>query len=439
MIVPRQRVLYWAMALVPVAAVGGMIPAAGGLAVACAVVLAAVAVGDALLARRRVRGLSVSLPEVVRLALDRPGHIPVILRRAQTTKMTVTVGLPLPAGVGTSDETLDLALADGVGDVKTEWPCTPVTRGRFEIDRCYVEAPSPLGFWGVRTALPCRAEIRVYPNLMRERRHLAALFLRRGRLGLHAQRVVGHGREFEKLREYVPGDSYEDIHWKATARRGKPITRLFQVERTREIYVALDSSRLSARDSGNEPALDRFIRAALVLGLAVEQQGDLFGVMTFSDRIRRFIRAGRGRTHYNVCRDALYSVESEIATPDFDELCSFSRLTLRKRSLLLVLTDLSDPVLAETFRRSVELICRQHLVMVLMIKPPGLEPLFSAPNAETADQVYRNLAGHLMWQDLREVGRELGRPGVQFSLAENEDLSARLVSRYMSVKTRQML
>ena len=83
------------------------------------------------------------------------------------------------------------------------------------LNAAYVEGGSPLGFWAVRKTLPVQSEIRVYPNLLNERKNLAALFLNRGAFGLHAQRQVGKGRDFEKLREYVPGDGYDEIHWKA--------------------------------------------------------------------------------------------------------------------------------------------------------------------------------------------------------------------------------
>src|SRR5207249_6090507 len=85
------------------------------------------------------------------------------------------------------------------------------------------------------------------PNLFSERKQLVALFLNRGTFGLHAQRQIGKGRDFEKLREYIPGDSFDEIHWKASAKRGRPVTKVFQIERTQEVYVIIDASRLSAR------------------------------------------------------------------------------------------------------------------------------------------------------------------------------------------------
>ncbi len=154
-----------------------------------------------------------------------------------------------------------------------------------------------------KSRCPCSPRSAFTPTCSTSGKSLAALFLHRGAFGLHAQRQVGKGRDFEKLREYVPGDSYDEIHWKATARRGRPITKVFQIERTQEVYVdRWTRSRLSARRSsevsrmrdGAPPGtstLERFVTAALVLGLAAEQQGDLFGLLTFTDKVETFVRA----------------------------------------------------------------------------------------------------------------------------------------------------
>src|SRR5579871_6103505 len=129
--------------------------------------------------------------------------------------------------------------------------------------------------WQVRRKETVAMEIRAYPNLRRDDDLKA---LRLGVTGAHAQRQVGRGREFEKLREYLPGDGFDEIHWKATARRGKPVSKVFQVERTQEVYVIIDSSRLAARPVEEETVLDRAIKAALVVGAAAERRGDLFGI-----------------------------------------------------------------------------------------------------------------------------------------------------------------
>ncbi|HUR46588.1 MAG TPA: DUF58 domain-containing protein, partial [Candidatus Saccharimonadales bacterium] len=326
-----------------------------------------------------------------------------------------------------------------------EWPCQPLRRGRYLLNRVFVGRASPMGFWDIRTSLPVQCEIRVYPNLLLERKNLAALFLNRGALGLHAQRQVGKGRDFEKLREYSPGDSYDEIHWKATARRGHPITKVYQIERTQEIYVLVDTSRLIGRvlnegsSASPDVLLERFITASLVLGMAAEQQGDLFGLAAFSDKVETFIRARNGKNHYGICRDALYAIQPRLVSPDFEELATFIKLRLRRRALLIVLTSLEDPVLAESFARNIGLLAGQHLVMVNMIKPPAAEPLFTNPNVETSDDLYRELGAHLRWNKLRELEKVLQRRGVNFTLMDNERFSVDLVSQYLRVKQRQLL
>jgi uncharacterized protein (DUF58 family) len=173
--------------------------------------------------------------------------------------------------------------------------------------------------------------------------------------------------------------------------------------------------------------------------LAAEQQGDLFGLLTFTDKVEKFVRAKNGQAHYSACRDALYTLQPKIATPDFDELCTFIRLRLRRRALLLFLTSLDDPALAESFVRNLELIRRQHVVLVNMIQPPTATALFTNPNLTNVDDLYRHLGGHLQWTKLRELGKVLQRRGVQFSMLQNERLSADLVSQYLNVKQRQLV
>ena len=241
------------------------------------------------------------------------------------------MALDWPPEIKAVNEEIDAALPANSEWSRVTLPCTPRRRGSYHLSAAFVEGSSPFGFWAARKAVPVRSEIRVYPNLLTERKNLAALFLNRGAFGLHAQRQVGKGRDFEKLREYVPGDGYDEIHWKATARRGRPITKVFQIEKTQEVYVIVDASRLSARKPGagfgernrrSGTVRDR----PLVLGLAAEQQGDLFGLLAFSDKVEKFVRAKNGQAHYNACRDALYTLQPKIVTPDFDELCTFIRL-----------------------------------------------------------------------------------------------------------------
>jgi uncharacterized protein (DUF58 family) len=445
MIVPRSRLLFWVAAIVlPFALIGAIAPASAVVSLIFIAGLFLIAIADAIGARTSVAGIEIELPAVARMSKDREAKLELRIRNERQQKKNLRVALALPREIKTDDEEIDAVLPAQSEWSRLTWPCTPLKRGNYKLDSAFVEGISPLGFWSARKTITVQSEIRVYPNLLNERKNLAALFLNRGAFGVHAQRQVGKGRDFEKLREYVPGDGYDEIHWKATARRGKPITKVFQIERTQEVYVIVDASRLSARMQEPDTApgnstLERFVTAALVLGLAAEDQGDLFGLLTFTDKVEKFVRAKNGREHYSACRDALYTLQPKIVTPDFDELCTFIRLRLCRRALLVFLTALDDPALAESFARNMDSLRRQHLVLVNMVQPPGVNPLFTNPDITGLDDLYQQLGGHLRWQNLRELQKVLQRRGVQFSLLNNERLSAELVSQYLSVKQRQLL
>src|SRR5262245_32477584 len=469
MIVPRSRLLFWVcLVVLPFSLLGAVEPSAGGISLLAIGALTVLVLMDALRARSSLAGINVALPEVTRMSKDREGRLEMRIRNERQKAGELRVALALPREIESTQEDALVALPAGSEWSRFGWVCRPRKRGSYRAGSAYLEASSPFGFWAARKSVSTRSEVRVYPNLFNERKNLAALFLHRGAFGLHAQRQVGKGREFEKLREYIPGDGFDEIHWKATAKRGYPVTKVFQIERTQEVYVLVDASRLSARvmhsgsqvrsadfavrgskfpapendselDRDSEPILERFVSSALILGLVAQRQGDSFGVLSFSDRIHKFIRAKTGKAHYSSCRDALFGLQTRLVTPDFAELVSFIRLRLRRRALLIFLTDLNDPAIAESFSQNLRIISRQHLILVQAFRPPGVDPLFTGEKAETVDSIYERLGGHLQWVKLRELERTLKRLGVGFSLVEQEALSAQLVAQYMRVKQHQLI
>ena len=239
--VPSARLL-WLLALAgfPAAVLGGLVPGAGWAAALVVLLVAVVAGADAWLSRDVLQGLAVSAPELVRMYRDRDGEIPLRLRFADPKTRTMRLALPLAESFETPEEVRTVALA-AIEESEVIWNCTPHRRGKYAIDGVYAETATFWGLWDLRRKCELQCEVRVYPNL-RQPDALAAL--RRGAQGMNVLRQVGKGREFEKLREYFPGDGFDEIHWKATARRGKPVTKVYQVERTQEIYVVIDAGRI---------------------------------------------------------------------------------------------------------------------------------------------------------------------------------------------------
>lgn len=223
MIVPQNRLLVWTgLVVVPFAALGPLFPETWAWCAAAIGTFLALVLLDALSNRRTLAGVSLEFPETIHMIKDREGEIELRIRNRGPKARRVRLGLAFPEEVRPAQEDLFVELPGGDLASLFRWPCTPGRRGRYLFSACYLEAPSRVGFWAARRAVPVRFEVRVYPNLMPERKKLAALFLNRGDFGAFATRQAGQGREFEKLREYVHGDTYEHIHWKTTAKRGRP-------------------------------------------------------------------------------------------------------------------------------------------------------------------------------------------------------------------------
>jgi uncharacterized protein (DUF58 family) len=430
--------MIWVVAVVgfPAAVAAALWPEgriAAGLLLAA---LAAVIAVDALMKERALHGIRVELPELVRIFKDRVAEIRVRVHNDAATR--IRVGVLVPDGIQAEAEEIDVELPGKLSEFVWKW--TARRRGLYRIEAVYLEALSPWGMWQVRRKDPVAMEVRVYPNL---RRNDDLKALRQGVSGVHAMRQVGRGREFEKLREYMPGDGFDEIHWKATARRGRPVTKVFQVERTQEVYVVIDRSRLSGRaagsNTGDETTLERSITASLIVGAAAEKRGDLFGLAAFGDQVDAFVRARNGKAHYAACRDAIYQLHPKAVTPDFDEIATFLRLRLRRRAMVLFLTQLDDPVLAENFARATKLLARRHLVLAGMLRPASAHPLFERDDVETAEDVYRDLAGHIAWRRLKELEASLARQGVRLQVIDPESFSSALIGIYDSVKQRQLL
>lgn len=364
------------------------------------------------------------------------------------------IGIPFNQSFDAKETGMLVEIPEQEKSLSISYQCIPNKRGLFNIENCYLESYSPFQFWAFRRKQPLHVEIHVYPNLMRQQRKMAAIFLSKHYAGFHVQRQIGKGREFEKLRDYISGDSYSDISWKITAKKGKPITKVYQIEKTQSIYVVLDSSRLSLRkvksfendklhgeknNFGEDRIIENYILAALLLALTAEKQGDKFGLIAFSDTTKKFLRARNGHQHFRIIRDVLSTLRAEEVTPDFVDVCSSIALRIRKRALILFLTNLDDPLLADKFSQAVRAISKRHLVSVVIIKPAAFRPLFSSADVVKTDDIYKQLAGHIMLQNLLELEKVLKHEGLQFSLVDNERLCTQLISNYLTIKQRQLL
>jgi uncharacterized protein (DUF58 family) len=431
MIVPTQRMLWFAaLAVVPLAGAAGFDPRA---ALPCLAVLGLSAVFvavDAVLADRSAARIALRTPESLRLTKNVAASLPVRIENRSQDAIAVRIGAVMPEGIESPKLVEDVSAPAGASLL--EWPCTGVARGDHTLGELHVETRSPLGLWEARGRRTVSCAFRVYPNL--RDKATAALFLK-DNPGLRLRQVVGKGREFDNLRHYLPGDNFEDIHWKATARRGFPVVKLYRVEHAQEVYAIVDASRLSARDG----ILEGYVDAALHLALAAEWQGDRFGLVTFSDHVHRLVRTRNGMDHFRLCRDTIYNLRAERVSPDFREVFAGLQLSLRRRSLLVFFTSLDDALLAETFEREIGLLARRHVVLVNVTRTSGMTPLFAGEPPESVDAMYEGLAGQMLWNRMRTLTLALANRGVRLSLVDPGRIKQQVTAGYLDVKRRQVL
>ncbi len=415
MIAPRPGLVGWGTVIVlPLTILATLLPGWRTLTLPPIALFVVVALLDLLWNWRKHRDLEFVVPDTIRTIAGRSFPLSLHLAAASAHSGIIRTALALPSS-------LSMTTSNAVLKLQSK------------------ELPPAI-------ALELRAEVRGIFLVSRQ----LARFLKRNEVGIHHYRHLGRGREFEKLREYEPGDGFDTIHWKATAKRRYPITKVYQTEKAQEVYVALDSSRLSGRLVENEyattgstggqiPTLERTIASSLLFCAAAQSQGDLFGLLTFSDRIDHLVTARSGPAHFNRCRDVLAGLQTRLVSPDFGEIASTLMGRIKRRALIVFLTSLDDPVLSEAFLSSMDFVARRHLVLAVMLLAPSVRPLFSLPGVEKIDDIYQNIAGHLRWTHLTELRRQLHQRGIQFCLVSNKSVSLEVVSQYIALKRRQAL
>jgi uncharacterized protein (DUF58 family) len=245
---------------------------------------------------------------------------------------------------------------------------TPVRRGRFAFGGIAVRHLSRWRLAWRTTMIEVAGTVKVYPNLRRAREvELRALGAQS--LAASHRRVArrGEGREFESLREYVAGDELRHVSWTATARRGRLTTRQYQTERDQTILIALDAGRLMTARIENESKFDAAINAALALMSAAARGGDNSGLLIFGRNTKAFIPPGRGREHIEIVLESLCAIEPELVEPSYTRAFEFIASNLKRRALVVVLTDLVDEEGSSELLASFKLLapappaaCRDH-------------------------------------------------------------------------------
>src|SRR5882762_5071816 len=250
----------------------------------------------------------------------------------------------------------------------------PPRRGRFEFGRIAVRFVSRLALVWCDTKAAEPQFVKVYPNMRRAREAELKALGARSLVASHRKTSWrGEGREFESLRDYVRGDELRHISWTTTARRGKVTTRQYQIERDQTLLIALDAGRLMTARIENETKLDSAVHAALALMSAAGRAGDNAGLVVFGRRIKTYLPPNRGRDQMDAALEALYPIEPEMIEPSYARAFEFIAANSKRRSLVVLLTDLVDEEGSRELLSSLKLLRPRHLPLVVTIADRDLK------------------------------------------------------------------
>ena len=291
----------------------------------------------------------------------------------------MTVADTAPEGVGLDPERLDLELGPGE-EVVIQTTAVPTRRGPIGFGAAAVRVAGPLGVAFRQRSHPETAVAAVaWPDVLQLR---DATLLPPGRR-LQGERTVrgeAAAREFESLRDYVRGDEYRRIAWKATARRGRPVVVMHQPERGQTLLLALEAGRLMHGAGGEGLGkIDRAVNAAVMLTAVAREYGDAVGLVAFSHRplatLAPSTRAGQLRRVV----DAVAPLEPELVEPDWRTCLGGLMRMSRRRAVVVVF---SDALYAQTDDRLAALLgtlARRHVVVFASIRDSELTELAAQP------------------------------------------------------------
>jgi uncharacterized protein (DUF58 family) len=316
---------------------------------------------------------------------------------------------------------------------------TPPKRGRFEFGQIAVRFLSRFNLVWCETRVGEALAVKVYPNMRRAREAELKALGARSLVASHRKTSWrGEGREFESLRDYVRGDELRHISWSATARRGKLTTRQYQIERDQTILIAIDGGRLMTARIEQETKLDSAVHAALALMSAAARAGDNAGLLVFGRKIKSFLPPGRGHEHMDAALEALYSVEPEMIEPSYSRAFEFIAANSKRRSLVILLTDLVDEEGSKELLTSLRLLRPRHLPLVVTIADRDLKAVVSNAPANVRDLFTQSVAEEIMY--LREAALRLveSQGGLALDVTAAA-LAPALLEKYLQVKERGLL
>lgn len=405
-----------------------------GAGLAC---LVAAALGD-LIRLRQARGIAASLrvPSAVQrgdaLSLEFTVENPVHRPWHVTVRPLLPEACTLPAWEGSM-------VLPAAGRVTRSVTLDAPVRGAYAFEGIWLRIATPARMLQLQRGIETGETCRVLPDV---RRVKDALLSRRvqnfGAPLLHKSARRGLGSSFESLRDYEQGDDIRRIDWRATAKHRHLITRNYEIEPDRTVMIMLDCGRLMGARAGGGTKLDHAVDAALMVAAVALDSGDRCGLLCFDAEVRTFIPPRASLAHLDQLTRALTDTRPTLEESHFSRAFTRLQSALRKRSLVLVITDFIDPETSQGMMRALRILGDRNTVVVAALRTPAVGEVIAAPAGEGLGP-YRKAVAHRLRHDRQRVIASLRKGGVTVIDTGPDALTVPLVNQYISLRERDRL
>jgi uncharacterized protein (DUF58 family) len=436
-IYPRRAMVWWALlpALLSVALVSSpqFLPVLIGLD---AFLVVAFTIDLATMPRRRSFDAQREMGRIASLKKPHPVKLTISNRSRRTH--AVSVRDDLPDDCEAEPEQLERVLPP-TSRTTVHYQLKARRRGAFWLEAVYLRVTSALGLWQRDLKYPAESALHVYPDMRQMREY--ALLARTDRLslvGLRRTRRVGQDNEFERLRDYTLDDNYKHIDWRSTARRGKLTVKDFQVNQSQRVLFLVDCGRMMTGTVEGISLLDHAFNAALMLSYVALGKGDSVGLLCFADEVQAYVPPRGGMNQMNRLLHASFDRFGRLVESRYDEAFVYLNSRCRKRSLVILITNVIDEVNSQQIERYLTTLAGRHLPLGVLLRDHAI---FDAAASTARDEasLYRAAAAQEIVAWRRGVLADLESRGVLSLDVFPEQMTAPLVNRYLEVKARHLL
>jgi uncharacterized protein (DUF58 family) len=315
----------------------------------------------------------------------------------------------------------------------------PVSRGEYGFGNINVFVNGPLQLVKRRFSFEAHEIVKVYPSYMQMRRfQLMAVSNRVQETGVKRMRKLGHSMEFEQIKEYVRGDDFRTINWKATARKGDLMVNNYTDERSQQIYCVINKGRLMKMPFEGLSLLDYAINSSLVLSSVALAKQDKAGLITFAENLDTFIQADKKPTQINKILETLYNQQTRYLEQDFEKLYAVIRNRITNRSLIVLFTNFESMEGLQRNIAALKKIAEHHLLLVIFFENTELKSIEKNKAASTEEIYIKTIAEKFNYEK-RLMVKELHKHGIASILTPPQNLSVNTVNKYLELKNRMSI